>query len=295
MMSTPRVTARELSRWKARGRKIPVLTCYDFTMARILDRCGVPVLLVGDSLGHVILGHDSTLPVTLDDMIHHTRAVARARPSGIVVADMPFMTFQVSPERALECAGRLVAEGRADAVKVEGGERTAEAVRRIVAAGIPVMGHLGLTPQSILEFGSYSVRGRTSDEEARLRRDAVLLAEAGCFSIVLESIPAPLAGEITGSIPIPTIGIGAGPQCDGQVLVLYDMLGLFTEFQPRFVKRFLEGAALFEGAVRAYMNAVEAGQFPDAEHSFHAEGDAASGASSARKEGKAGRPATEER
>jgi 3-methyl-2-oxobutanoate hydroxymethyltransferase len=272
MKQKSRMTARELVRWKIKGRKIPVLTCYDFTMARILHRCEVPVLLVGDSLGQVVLGHDSTLPVTLEEMIHHTRAVARARPWGLVVADMPFMSFQVSPERALESAGRLVAEGRADAVKVEGGERSVPAIRRMVEAGIPVMGHLGLTPQSVLEFGGYQLRGRTKEAQERMRRDAGLLEKAGCFSIVLESIPAPLGGEITAGIGIPTIGIGAGPLCDGQVLVLYDMLGLFTEFEPRFVRRFLEGAQLFETAVKEYMGAVEQGEFPAAEHSYRLEG-----------------------
>jgi 3-methyl-2-oxobutanoate hydroxymethyltransferase len=245
-----------------------VLTCYDFAMARLLDRAGVPVLLVGDSLGQVVLGHDSTLPVTLDDMIHHTRAVARARPRGLIVADMPFLSFQVNPDRALLAAGRLVQEGRSDAVKLEGGERSVAAILRIVAAGIPVMGHLGLTPQSILSFGSYGLRGRTADERETLRRDAQRLQEAGCFAIVLEMVSAPLAAEITASLEIPTIGIGAGPSCDGQVLVTHDMLGLFTEFQPRFVRRFLEGAALIEQAVGEYIQAVEQGEFPTSEHCF---------------------------
>lgn len=272
MTAKARMTAREVVRWKRKGRKIAVLTCYDFTMARILDRCGVPVLLVGDSLGQVILGYDATIPVTLDEMIHHTRAVARARPWGLIVADMPFMSYQVSPEQALESAGRLVQEGRAEAVKLEGGQRSCEAIRRIVAAGIPVMGHLGLTPQSILAFGSYGIRGRTLAEQESIRREAQLLESAGCFALVLESIPAPLAGEVTGAIGIPTIGIGAGPRCDGQVLVLHDMLGLFTEFEPRFVRRFLEGGRLIETAVRDYMGAVEQGEFPAAEHSYRLEG-----------------------
>lgn len=271
-MSHPaRLAVPELVSWKRQGRKIPVLTCYDFTLARILDRCRIPMLLVGDSLGQVMLGYDSTLPVTLEDVLHHTRAVARARPWGLVVADMPFLTFQISPERALEAAGRLVQEGGADAVKLEGGERSLGAVRRMVEAGIPVMGHLGLTPQSILTFGGYGVRGRSPEERERLRRDAEALQEAGAFALVLESIPAPLAGEVTAALQIPTIGIGAGPQCDGQVLVLQDMLGLFTEFQPRFVRRFLEGATLIEGAVQAYVRAIEQGEFPGREHSFEAE------------------------
>ncbi|MBM3317283.1 MAG: 3-methyl-2-oxobutanoate hydroxymethyltransferase [Candidatus Eisenbacteria bacterium] len=261
-----RMTVPELVDWKGKGRRIPVLTCYDATFARILDQCRIPVLLVGDSLGQVILGHESTLPVTLEAMIHHTRAVSRARPWGLVVADMPFLSFQVSPERALEAAGRLVREGRADAVKIEGGERSAAAVRMLVDAGIPVMGHLGLTPQSILAFGGYGVRGRAAGEGEAIRRDARALEQAGCFAIVLEAIPAALAREITGALRIPTIGIGAGPGCDGQVLVLYDMLGLFTEFKPRFVRRFVEGAEVVAGAVRAYAEAVAAGEFPAPEH-----------------------------
>ncbi len=277
MARATRMTVPELVSWKAQGRKIPVLTCYDFTMARILDRCGIPILLVGDSLGQVILGYDSTLPVTLADVLHHTRAVARARPGGLVVADMPFLTFQVSPESALTAAGRLVSEGGADAVKVEGGERSVPAIRQLVTAGIPVMGHLGLTPQSILVFGGYGVRGRGAEEGARMRADARALEEAGCFSIVLESIPAPLAREITAAVSIPTIGIGAGPHCDGQVLVLYDMLGLFTEFKPRFVRRFLDGAGVIEAALREYVAAVEEGSFPDREHSVGLEEGAGGG------------------
>jgi 3-methyl-2-oxobutanoate hydroxymethyltransferase len=262
-----RMTAAELTRWKKRGRRIPVLTCYDFTMARILDEAGVPVLLVGDSLGQVVLGHDSTLPVTLEQMIHHTRAVARAQPRGLIVADMPFMSFQVSPAKALEAAGRLVKEGSADAVKLEGGARSAAAARRIVTAGIPVMGHLGLTPQSILALGGYSLQGRRKAEAEALVADARRLEAAGCFAIVLEMIPAPLAGEISAAIAIPTIGIGAGPKCDGQVLVLHDMLGLYREFEPRFVRRFMEGATLVGQAVREYIQAVEEGSFPGPEHS----------------------------
>jgi 3-methyl-2-oxobutanoate hydroxymethyltransferase len=263
-----RVTAADLTRWKKRGRRISVLTCYDFTMARILDQAGVPVLLVGDSLGQVVLGHGSTLPVTLEDMIHHTRAVARAQPRGLIVADMPFMSFQISPRQALEAAGRLVKEGAADAVKLEGGVRSVGAVRRIVAAGIPVMGHLGLTPQSILTLGGYTLQGRRKGEAETLLSDARRLEEAGCFAIVLEMIPAPLAQEISAAVAIPTIGIGAGPHCDGQVLVLQDMLGLYQEFEPRFVRRFMEGADLVSKAVREYIQAVEDGSFPGPEHSF---------------------------
>jgi 3-methyl-2-oxobutanoate hydroxymethyltransferase len=201
-------------------------------------------------------------------MLHHTRAVARAKPHGLVVADMPFLSFQVNPEKALEAAGRLVKEGRADAVKLEGGARTVPAIERIVAAGIPVMGHLGLTPQSVLTLGGYKLRGKRKAESETIFADARRLTEAGCFAMVLESIPAPLAAEITADVAIPTIGIGAGPHCDGQVLVLHDMLGMFTEFQPRFVRRFMEGAELIKQAVEEYATAVDKGEFPGAEHCY---------------------------
>ncbi len=268
MKKGERVSARDLVRWKKRGRKIVVLTCYDFTMARILDRAAVPVLLVGDSLGQVVLGYDTTLPVTMDDMVHHTRAVSRARPRGLIVADMPFLSFQVTPAGALAAAGRLVKEGRADAVKLEGGERSVPAIEQIVAAGIPVMGHLGLTPQSILAYGTYRLQGRRKAERQTLLADARRLEAAGCFAMVLEMIPAPLAAEITAAVSIPTIGIGAGVECDGQVLVTHDLLGLFDEFKPRYVRRFLEGATVIEGAVRDYADAVAQGEFPGREHSF---------------------------
>lgn len=271
MKKSRTISAPDLIRWKQRGSKIPVLTCYDFTTARILDHAGVPVLLVGDSLGQVILGHDTTLRVTLAEMIHHTRAVARARPHALVVADMPFMTYQVSPEKALEAAGRLVQEGHADAVKLEGGERSLSAIEKIVTAGIPVMGHLGLTPQSVLAFGGYKVQGRCKADQETLLADALKLEGVGCFGIVLESLPASLGARITAAMRIPTIGIGAGPDCDGQVLVLHDMLGLFTEFQPRFVRRFLEGAELIEQAVTAYREAVEQGTFPGPAESYEPE------------------------
>ncbi|MFH1144657.1 MAG: 3-methyl-2-oxobutanoate hydroxymethyltransferase [Candidatus Eisenbacteria bacterium] len=272
MMRSKRLTVPEIKAWKRQGRKIAVLTCYDFSMARILDRCGIPILLVGDSLGQVMLGHDLTLRVTLADMIHHTRAVTRAQPRGLVVADMPFLSFQLSPEGALEAAGSLVREGGADAVKLEGGARSLSAVRKLVEAGIPVMGHLGLTPQSILVLGGYGVRGRRPAERDEIRADASALEAAGCFSLVLESIPAALAGEITAALSIPTIGIGAGPACDGQVLVLHDMLGLYDEFRPRFVRRFFEGRREIERAIRGYMEAVALGEFPGPEHSFGPDG-----------------------
>ncbi|MCK4412905.1 MAG: 3-methyl-2-oxobutanoate hydroxymethyltransferase [Candidatus Eisenbacteria sp.] len=268
MTAAVRMTVPRLAAWKEAGRKIPMLTCYDFTMARILDACRIPVLLVGDSLGQVVLGYDSTLPVTLDEMIHHTRAVTRARPWGLVFADLPFMTYQPSVAHALEAAGELVRAGRADGVKLEGGARSVAAIEALVAAGIPVMGHLGLTPQSVLALGGYGVRGREAVEAETIRRDAAALEAAGCCSLVLESVPALLAAEITAQLRIPTIGIGAGPGCDGQVLVLHDMLGLFGEFRPRFVRRFLEGADLITGAVEEYVRTVQEGTFPAAEHSY---------------------------
>ncbi len=268
MKRREKLTAPELIKWKRKGRKIPVLTCYDFSFARILDAAEIPVLLVGDSLGQVVLGYETTLPVTVDDMIHHTRAVVRGTSRALVVADMPFMSYQASVGDAVRSAGRLVQEGRADAVKLEGGARTLDAVKAIVETGIPVMGHLGLTPQSILAFGGYRVQGKLKSEAARLIKDAVALSEAGCFAIVLEMIPAPLAREVSVEIPIPTIGIGAGPDCDGQVLVVHDLLGLFTEFTPKFVRRFMEGSAEITGAVRTFAEAVETGEYPGPEHCY---------------------------
>jgi 3-methyl-2-oxobutanoate hydroxymethyltransferase len=236
-------------------------------MARLCDEAEIPVLLVGDSLGNVILGHETTVPVTMDDMIHHAAAVVRARPRALVVVDMPFLSFQVSPERALECAGRIVQETGADAVKLEGGRRTAEAVRRIVEAGVPVMGHLGLTPQSVLEFGGYGVQGRGRAGEILLE-EAKVLEAAGVFSLVLEKVPAALAARITRAVSVPTIGIGAGAQCDGQVLVLYDLLGLVPSFRPRFVKRYAEFGTGMVEALRRYRDDVKKGSFPGAEHAY---------------------------
>lgn len=268
MKRREKLTAPDLIKWKRKGRKIPVLTCYDFSFARILDAADIPVLLVGDSLGQVVLGYENTLPVTVEDMIHHTRAVVRGTSRALVVADLPFMSYQASAADAVRSAGRLVQEGRADAVKLEGGARSLDAVKAIVETGIPVMGHLGLTPQSILAFGGYRVRGKLKEEAARLLVDAQRLSEAGCFAIVLEMIPAPLARKVSAEIPIPTIGIGAGPDCDGQVLVVHDLLGLFTEFTPKFVRRFMEGSAEITGAVRAFAEAVDKGEYPGPEHCY---------------------------
>jgi 3-methyl-2-oxobutanoate hydroxymethyltransferase len=266
--SEARVAARDVVRMKERGRRIPVLTCYDFPTAKILDRCGIPVLLVGDSLGNVILGYESTLPVTLEEMIHHASAVVRAKPKALVVVDMPFLSFQVSAEKAVESAGRIIKESGADAVKLEGAGDRLAAVSAIVRAGIPVMGHVGLTPQSILQFGGYKVQGRREEQRRALMEDAMRLEEAGCFSIVLEAVPVALARDITSRLRIPTIGIGAGPHCDGQVLVLHDMAGLYEEWKPKFVRRFGELAKAMEDAVRSYKNAVEEGDFPSLDESY---------------------------
>ena len=261
-----RVTANDIRARKG-GEKIPVLTCYDFTTAKLLDQAGVPVLLVGDSLGNVVLGFESTVPVKLAHMIHHASAVMRARPHALVVVDLPFMTYQESARQALRSAGRVIQESGADAVKLEGGERSAAAVRKIVEAGIPVMGHLGLTPQSVLAFGGYGVRGRGLEAD-RLLEDAKRLTDAGCFAIVLEKIPAELAARITRTIAIPTIGIGAGTQCDGQVLVVNDLLGLDPAFSPRFVKRYAELGATIRTAAESYCQEVTRGEFPTDAHAY---------------------------
>ncbi len=262
----PRITAPRIVEMKRRAEMIVVVTAYDFPTSRLADQAGVEILLVGDSVGTVVLGYESTLPVTVEDILHHTRAVTRARPAALVVADMPFMSYQVSDEQAMLNAGRLVKEGGADAVKLEGGERVVPAVRRMIEAGIPVMGHLGLTPQSVLSFGGYKVQARGEADQERLLREAHLLEQAGCFSLVLEGIPARLGAQVTRELGIPTIGIGAGPGCDGQVLVSHDLLGLFLGHQPKFVRRYAElGDATREAFVR-FVADVKARRFPtDAE------------------------------
>jgi 3-methyl-2-oxobutanoate hydroxymethyltransferase len=252
------VRVPDLRGMKERGEKIAVWTAYDFTMARILDRAGIDVLLVGDSLGMVVLGYDSTLPVTLEMMIHHTAAVTRGAKRALVVADMPFLTYQLSVEEAMRNAGRLIQEGGAAAVKIEGGRQIVDTAKRLVDIGVPVMGHIGLTPQSVHQLGGFRPQGRDSEAADRLAKDAETLERAGAFSIVLESIPADLAGRISASIKIPTIGIGAGPQCDGQVLVCYDALGL-SEAPPPFVKQYAQLSDQIASAVRAYIEDVRAG------------------------------------
>lgn len=262
------MTVPRLSKMKARGERITMVTAYDATFARMLDEAGVDALLVGDSLGMVVQGRDSTLPVTMDEVVYHTRAVARGTQYAHIVADMPFLSWQPSVERAIENAGRLLAEGGAHAVKLEGGAEAAETIRRIVSCGIPVMGHVGLTPQSVHAMGGFRVQGKTQGAAARLRDDALAVAEAGAYAIVLEGIPTDLAAQITRDVPVPTIGIGAGPECDGQVLVCYDLLGLTPTLRPKFVKRYAE---LFEAGVeaaRAYCDEVRAGVFPSEEHGF---------------------------
>jgi 3-methyl-2-oxobutanoate hydroxymethyltransferase len=253
---------------KRKGEPIVVVTAYDFPTARIADQAGVEILLVGDSLGTVVLGYENTLPVTVEDILHHTRAVARAKPAALVVADMPFMSYQVSDEQAVMNAGRMVQEGGADAVKLEGGERVAPAVRRMVEAGIPVMGHLGLTPQSVLAFGGYKVQARGEADQERLLREAGLLEKSGCFSLVLEGIPARLGGLVSRAIGIPTIGIGAGPQCDGQVLVSHDLLGLYLGHQPKFVRRYAELGEAMREAFGRFTADVKARRFPSDAESY---------------------------
>lgn len=263
-----RWTAPAIVELKRRGEPIAVLTAYDFPMARLADEAGAEIVLVGDSLGTVLLGYESTLPVTMADMLHHVKAVARARTASLVVADMPFLSYQVGPEEAVRNAGRFVQEGGADAVKLEGGERSAEAVRRIVAAGIPVMGHLGLTPQSLLVFGGYKVQGRAEADQERLLREARLLQDCGCFSLVLEGIPAGLGAAITRELAIPTIGIGAGASCDGQVLVSQDLLGLTLGHVPKFVRRYADVADTVRDAFARYVADVKARRFPKDEESY---------------------------
>ena len=262
------VTTFVIGEMKRKGEKITMLTAYDYFTAALLDEAGVDVILVGDSLGMVILGYDSTLPVTMEDMIHHIRPVSRAAKRAMVIGDMPFMSYQVSVEEAVRNAGRFLQEAGAHGVKLEGGREVAEIVRRITSAGIPVMGHLGLTPQSVHKLGGYKVQGRGDVEAKKIMEDSRILEEAGAFSIVLESVPAGLAEEITKSLEIPTIGIGAGVHCDGQVLVVNDMLGMFEKFTPKFVKKYANLNITMKEAVKQYLDEVRAEVFPDEEHSF---------------------------
>jgi 3-methyl-2-oxobutanoate hydroxymethyltransferase len=261
-----KITAPAIVDMKRRGEVVTVVTAYDYPTARLADEAGVEILLVGDSVGTVVLGYESTLPVTMDDMLHHTRAVTRAKPSALVVGDMPFMSYQASVEQAVINAGRFVQDAGADAIKLEGGERVAESVRRIVEAGIPVMGHLGLTPQSVLAFGGYKVQARGEADQERLLREAKLLEASGCFSIVLEGIPAKLGALVSRELHVPTIGIGAGVGCDGQVLVTHDLLGMYFGHQAKFVRRYAEVGDAIRDAFGRFVADVKARRFPgDAE------------------------------
>ncbi|WP_434299389.1 3-methyl-2-oxobutanoate hydroxymethyltransferase [Corallococcus exiguus] len=265
-----KVTIHTLKRLKQSGQKICMVTAYDATFARILDEGGADVLLVGDSLGMVIQGQESTLPVTMDQMVYHAAAVSRGAKRAHVVGDLPFMSYQVSPQEAVRNAGRLVSEGNVGSVKLEGGAEFAETVRAIVRASIPVMGHLGLTPQSVHKMGGYVVQGRDEDAARRMLDDALALEAAGAYALVLEGVPLELARTITQSLKIPTIGIGAGKHCDGQVLVCYDLLGMNPDFKPKFVKRFANLHGNIKEAANTYFSEVRAGTFPDEEHSFKA-------------------------
>jgi 3-methyl-2-oxobutanoate hydroxymethyltransferase len=263
-----KVTVPGIVKKKQRGEKITCLTAYDYSFARIVDDAGVDIILVGDSLGCVIQGQPNTLGVTMDEMLYHTRAVARGRKRALLVGDMPFLSYQVCREEAVRNAGRFLQEAGAEAVKLEGGVAQHKTIELLTRAGIPVMGHIGLTPQSVHAFGGYRVQGKETDARSRILEDAHAVEEAGAFAVVLEGMPADLAGEITGQLSIPTIGIGAGPNCDGQVLVIHDMLGLFDDFTPKFVKRYAELKQTMNDAVKSFVSDVEAGKFPGPEHSF---------------------------
>jgi 3-methyl-2-oxobutanoate hydroxymethyltransferase len=259
-----KVTTNTLLKMKESGEKISMLTAYDFSFARIIDGAGIDVILVGDSASNVMAGHETTLPITMDQMIYHAQSVIRGINRCLVVVDMPFGSYQSNSDIALASAIRIMKETGGHSVKMEGGEEIADAIKRIVSAGIPVMGHLGLTPQSIYKFGTYTVRAREDEEADKLRRDAKILEEAGCFAVVLEKIPAALAKEVSLSISIPTIGIGAGGNCDGQVLVMHDMLGINTEFKPRFLRQYLNIHEQATTAVASYIKDVKSGDFPSA-------------------------------
>jgi 3-methyl-2-oxobutanoate hydroxymethyltransferase len=264
-----KVTIHTLKKQKAAGQKICMVTAYDATFARILDDAGADVLLVGDSLGMVVQGNDSTLPVTMDQMVYHSKAVTRGAKRAHVVGDLPFMSYQNSVEEAVRNAGRLVSEGNVGSVKLEGGAEFSQTIERIVRASIPVMGHLGLTPQSVHKMGGYVVQGRDEQTARRLLEDAVALENAGCYAVVLEGVPLELAKQITARLSIPTIGIGAGKHCDGQVLVCYDLLGLNPDFKPKFVKRYADMFTGITQAAQTFFTEVRAETFPDNEHSFH--------------------------
>jgi 3-methyl-2-oxobutanoate hydroxymethyltransferase len=266
---TDKITVPAIVKMKQRGEKITCLTAYDYSFARILDAAGVDILLVGDSVGCVVQGQANTLPVTLDEMIYHTKAVVRGRTRALVVGDMPFLSFQVSKEQAVQNAGRFLQDAGAEAVKLEGGVAMRKTIAAITRVGIPVMGHVGLTPQSVHRFGGYKIQGKDKERRKTIVNDALAVEEAGGFAIVLEGMPAELAQEITERLTIPTIGIGAGSNCDGQVLVIHDMLGLFDDFTPKFVKRYADLKSIMTGAVESFIKEVREQKFPGEEHSFH--------------------------
>jgi 3-methyl-2-oxobutanoate hydroxymethyltransferase len=262
-----KISIPEVLQMKQDGRRITMLTAYDYPLARLVDDAGVDVILVGDSAGVVFSGYENTLPVTMDEMLYHVRAVARAKPKALLVADMPFMSYQVSLDEARRNCGRMLQEGGAEAVKIEGGVNAAEVIRAVSSIDIPVMAHIGLTPQSIHRMGGYKVQGRKEQAE-RILADALAVQEAGAFSVVLEGIPSPLAKTITEQLSIPTIGIGAGVDCDGQVLVIHDVLGLCEKYSPKFVKRYADLAPVINSAVQSYLEEVRSGAFPTESHSF---------------------------
>ncbi|WP_395808703.1 3-methyl-2-oxobutanoate hydroxymethyltransferase [Daejeonella sp.] len=263
-----RITTNTIQEMKQKGEKIAMLTSYDFSMATIVDEGGIDVILVGDSASNVMAGHETTLPITLDQMIYHAASVVRAVKRALVVVDLPFGSYQGNSKEALNSAIRIMKESGAHAVKLEGGIEIRESVERIITAGIPVMGHLGLTPQSIYKFGTYTVRAKEVAEAEKLKQDILVLQEAGCFSVVLEKIPAKLAKEVTDSVKIPTIGIGAGQHCDGQVLVINDMIGLTKGFKPRFLRQYLNLFEQINGAVHSYVKDVKSGNFPNEKEQY---------------------------
>jgi 3-methyl-2-oxobutanoate hydroxymethyltransferase len=262
-----RITINQIKEMKQKGEKIAMLTAYDYSTAKLVDEAGIPLILVGDSLGMVVLGYESTIPVTMEEMLHHTKAVVRGTKQAMVIGDMPFMTYHISVEDALRNAARFIQKGGAQAVKLEGGVTVAEKVRKIVDCGIPVMGHIGLTPQSRLQLGGHRIQGKTPEAAARLLEDAKALEQAGAFSIVLETVPAQLAKLITAKVNIPTIGIGAGIDCDGQVLVINDLLGSYTDFVPKHAKQYVKLTDIISKAVTQYRDEVKAGSFPTEKHS----------------------------
>jgi 3-methyl-2-oxobutanoate hydroxymethyltransferase len=268
-----RVTITEIKDMKQKKEKIPVLTAYDYATAKLIDEANVPAILVGDSLGMVMLGYESTIPVTMEDMIHHTKAVVRGANKALIIGDMPFMTYHISMSDALRNAARFIQEGGAQAVKLEGGQDVADTVRRLVGCGIPVMGHIGLTPQSVHQLGGFKVRGKGVEEARKLVNDGSILEQAGAFAVVLECIPAPLSKLITQRLAIPTIGIGAGPDCDGQVQVISDLLGLYTEFVPKHARQYARLAGEIKSAVSTYVSEVKSRSFPTVEQSYTMDAD----------------------